>query len=62
MDEAILKRFYRLFKTPAPDHVMPMSIQKLGNSSVATIPTLFDLVKQNQLENYALKRRYLYFC
>ena len=46
MDEAILKRFYRLFKTPAPDHVMPMSIQKLGNSSVATIPTLFDLFQQ----------------
>lgn len=60
MDEAILKRFYRLFKTPAPDHVMPMSIQKLGNSSVATIPTLFDLVKQNQLENHTLKKGDIY--
>lgn len=60
MDEAILKRFYRLFKTPAPDHVMPMSIQKLGNSSVATIPTLFDLVKQNQLEDHALNKGDIY--
>ena len=39
---------------------MPMSIQKLGNSSVATIPTLFDLVKQNQLENHALKKGDIY--
>ena len=60
MDEAILKRFYRLFKTPAPDHVMPMSIQELGNSSVATIPTLFDLVKQNQLEDHALNKGDIY--
>lgn len=60
MDEAILKRFYRLFKTPAPDHVMPMSIQKLGNSSVATIPTLFDLVKQNQLEDHSLNKGDIY--
>ena len=60
MDEAILKRFYRLFKSPAPDHVMPMSIQKLGNSSVATIPTLFDLVKQNQLENHTLNKGDIY--
>jgi 3-oxoacyl-[acyl-carrier-protein] synthase-3 len=27
----------------APKGIMPMSINKLGNSSVATIPTLYDL-------------------
>ncbi|MEL4455448.1 3-oxoacyl-ACP synthase III family protein [Lutimonas vermicola] len=44
MDEAIIKRFYRLFKTKVPDGIMPMSINILGNSSVATIPTLLDLI------------------
>lgn len=56
MDEAILKRFYRLYKTDIPEHVMPMSIQKFGNSSVATVPTLFDLVKRNQMENHSLNK------
>ena len=56
MDEAILKRFYRLYKTEIPEGIMPMSIQTLGNSSVATIPTLFDLVKNNKLENHSLTK------
>ncbi len=54
MDEAIIKRFYRLFKSATPSHVMPMSIHKLGNSSVATVPTLFDLVKKGKVENQAI--------
>ena len=51
MDEAIVKRFYRLYKTEAPEYVMPMSIHLLGNSSVATIPTLLDLVYRKKIEN-----------
>ena len=51
MDEQIVKRFFRLYKTKVPVGVMPMSIYKLGNSSVATIPTLFDMVKHGQMEN-----------
>ena len=35
---------------------MPMSISKLGNSSVATLPTLLDLVKNNKIENHSLKK------
>ena len=54
MDEAIIKRFFRLYKTPTPENVMPMSIHKLGNSSVATVPTLLDLVAKGQLENHEL--------
>lgn len=54
MDEAILKRFYRLYKTEIPENVMPMTINKLGNSSVATVPTLYDLVKKNQLGNHSI--------
>ncbi|WP_248722157.1 3-oxoacyl-ACP synthase III family protein [Seonamhaeicola sp. ML3] len=56
MDEAILKRFYRLYKTKIPEHIMPMSIQTLGNSSVATVPTLFDLVKNNKMKNHSLSK------
>lgn len=33
-------------KKEKPEHIMPMNIHKLGNSSVATIPTLFDMVKK----------------
>lgn len=56
MDEAIIKRFYRLYKTPVPEGIMPMSIHKLGNSSVATVPTLFDLIRNNKLENQQIEK------
>ena len=56
MDEAILERIYRLFGTdPAPEMVMPMTISWLGNSSVATIPTLLDLLMKEKLEHQRLK-------
>ena len=56
MDEAIVKRFFRLYKTPMPEYIMPMSIHKLGNSSVATVPTLFSLIKNNKLDKHSLKK------
>lgn len=56
MDEAIIKRFYRLYKKPIPKGVMPMSIHKLGNSSVATVPTLLDLVLKGNIENQEVKK------
>ena len=56
MDEAILERTYKLFgNDPVPDLVMPMTISWLGNSSVATIPTLLDLLLKEKLENQRLK-------
>ncbi|HXB08891.1 MAG TPA: 3-oxoacyl-[acyl-carrier-protein] synthase III C-terminal domain-containing protein [Puia sp.] len=55
MDEAIVKSFYALYGiTNVPPTIMPMSIQWLGNSSVATIPTLYDLVRRSQLPGFAL--------
>jgi 3-oxoacyl-[acyl-carrier-protein] synthase-3 len=39
-----------------PENIMPMSIQKLGNSSVATVPTVFDLVRQGKIENHELNK------
>lgn len=56
MDEAIIKRFYRLFKAKVPEGIMPMSIHKLGNSSVATIPTLFDLIRNQRLEDHQINK------
>jgi 3-oxoacyl-[acyl-carrier-protein] synthase-3 len=54
MDEAIIQRFYKLYKQTAPENVMPMNIKKLGNSSVATIPTLYDLILKGKIENQEL--------
>ena len=56
MDEAIINRFYKLYKMETPVGIMPMSIHKLGNSSVATVPTLFDLMMKGKLENQELKK------
>ncbi len=56
MDEAIVKRFYELYAQEVPEGIMPMSIQKLGNSSVATIPTLYDLILHDKLENQSISK------
>jgi 3-oxoacyl-[acyl-carrier-protein] synthase-3 len=57
MDEAIVKRFYALYGiAEPPENIMPMCVQWLGNSSVATIPTLFDLVRRSSLPGYELKK------
>ena len=56
MDEAIIKRFYRLYKMDLPNYVMPMSIHKLGNSSVATVPTLLDMVRNGEVENQEINK------
>ena len=56
MDEAIVQRFYKLHDLTPPDEIMPMSIHKLGNSSVATVPTLYDLLVKGELENHSIKK------
>ena len=56
MDIAILKRFYELYDTEIPENIMPMTIKTLGNSSVATIPTLYDLFLRKELGNEELKK------
>lgn len=56
MDEAILEALYRQAGLGAPpEGVMPMTISWLGNSSVATIPTLLDLLRKGELEGHALR-------
>tara|TARA_B100000795_G_scaffold91023_1_gene66330 strand:+ start:27877 stop:28935 length:1059 start_codon:yes stop_codon:yes gene_type:complete len=56
MDEAIVKRFYGLYDMDAPKDIMPMTINTLGNSSVATVPTLYDLIINNKLEGHQIKK------
>ncbi len=56
MDEAIIKRFFKLYGKEAPHDVMPMTIDKLGNSSVATVPTVFDLVVKGKLDGHNVKQ------
>jgi 3-oxoacyl-[acyl-carrier-protein] synthase-3 len=57
MDEAIVQAFYNLYGYHhAPERVMPMCIHWLGNSSVATIPTLYDLVLKGQIDEHQLNR------
>lgn len=56
MDEAIVHRFYKLYGLEMPHDIMPMTIHKLGNSSVATVPTLFDLMVKGEIENQSLTK------
>ncbi len=56
MDEAIVNRFYKLYDQTMPEGIMPMSIHKLGNSSVATVPTLYDLMVTGKMENQTLQK------
>ena len=56
MDEAIVQRFYKLFGQATPEDIMPMSIHKLGNSSVATVPTLYDLLVRGNLDNHSIQK------
>ncbi len=56
MDDAIIKRLYRLYKKPMPEGILPMNIQEFGNSSVATVPTLFDLVRKQNYGGHKLAK------
>lgn len=57
MDDAILSRLYRLYGIKeVPEEVMPMTISWLGNSSVATVPTLLDLIVRGNIEPHSLNK------
>jgi 3-oxoacyl-[acyl-carrier-protein] synthase III len=57
MDDAILKRLYKLYNLEvSSEDIMPMSISWLGNSSVATIPTLLDLILKNKLAKHKINK------
>lgn len=53
MDVAILERLFHLCGEARPNlELMPMTIAWLGNSSVATVPTLLDLLLQGHLDGH----------
>jgi 3-oxoacyl-[acyl-carrier-protein] synthase-3 len=53
---AILERLFHLYGEALPDlGLMPMTISWLGNSSVATVPTLLDLLLQGQLPGHQVQ-------
>jgi len=57
MDQAILARLFQLCgQNQIPDRVMPMTISWLGNSSVATVPTLLDLLMKGNLEGHTIQK------
>ena len=57
LDEGILKYLFRLYGVKeVAENVMPMIISELGNSSVATVPTLLDLLFKKKLENHDITK------
>jgi len=57
MDEAIVQRFFKFYGIkPEISEVMPMSIGELGNSSVATVPTLYDMILNGKFKNHSIKK------
>lgn len=56
MDNAIMKRLFKLYNVEeVPEKLVPMTISWLGNSSVATVPTLIDLVRKGKVEGYQIE-------
>lgn len=57
MDEVILRRLFQLYKiNDIPTDIMPMTVSWLGNSSVATLPTLLDLISRDRLNNQTINK------
>ncbi len=55
MDQAIIKRLFRAYKIKeVPEDFMPMTIATLGNTSVATVPTMLSLIMKKELGNHEL--------
>ncbi len=51
MDYAMISRLFKLYGHKDYNHdIAPMTIQELGNSSVATVPTLFNLIRKGKME------------
>ena len=52
MDTAMGKRLYKLYDMEFNEDIMPLTVKYFGNSSVATIPTMFDLIRRKKLDNH----------
>lgn len=57
MDYAMISRLFKLYGIKEYDHdIAPMTIQQFGNSSVATIPTMFDLIIKGEMKGHQFKK------
>ena len=58
MDYAMISRLHKLYGKTDYDHaIAPMTIQEFGNSSVATIPTMFDLIMKGEMKGHTFKEK-----
>ena len=56
MDEAMVSRLFKLYHHKSFDpELVPMTINKFGNNSVATLPILYDLVSKGKMEGQEIK-------
>lgn len=62
MLKVIARNLFKLYDQENEDYEkkIPISIEFLGNTSVATIPTLIDLVNKNQMEGFKLEKNQTY--
>ena len=56
MDDAIVRRLFKLFNQDPPEKIMPLTVDRFGNSSVATVPTMFDLIVRGELSGHSIKK------
>lgn len=57
LDTKVIKSLYQMYGVKEyPHDVVPMSIHFLGNSSVATVPTLYDLVEKGKVEGHEVAK------
>lgn len=58
MDDAMLLRLFKLYGLKAqdiPEGIMPMTISELGNTSVATVPVLYDKVMRGEMNGHNME-------
>lgn len=56
MDYAMISRLFKLYGITDYDHsIAPMTIQQFGNSSVATIPTMFDMISKGEMKGHTFR-------
>lgn len=54
MNSDMLRRLFESYEKEVPPDIAPMTISWLGNSSVATVPTLLDLAMRGNLPGHRL--------
>ncbi len=52
MDTAMGNRLFKLYEMEFNESIMPLTVKYFGNSSVATIPTMFDLIRRKKLDDH----------